>query len=805
LKVPLVDMLSIRPMGANMYFNHHFIGKAVASALRAALAASGAVLLIFSGTQTLSAAETRSYVVSWFHFAPYNTAADCPDGVNPKADKIFLRVLNELGKTPEEIKKAMDDDWVNHMNMMAGQRGKIDGKWVDVYVNPTSVPDPHIKTGQGHVGLGFNLDGKDSPDNYVDPQTGEHGVDNEFFRVVACTDTQQGTLNARPVHSSIVWDALRDQMPAWLIEISGIDDIQNDNDVEVKISRAIEPITRNAEGLPQADMTFRVDPNPRSISTVHGHIKNGLLTTDKFDFNMIGDPYVMPEYHGRDTRLRLQLAGDNSGKGILGAYFPWKDLYQAWAFGGAVNESNLSMDLPGLYYALRRMADGYPDPKTGQNTMISTSYVVEVVPAFIKHVDEASLIAASRVLPMASTAPLLSPPGVTFKSVKLGQTKDPLTRGAEASLVFADDKGMPLYASDKNMLDKSACVGDCTKTWLPFLAPNDAKPVGDWSIVKGGGGAKQWALRGKPLFTYAPDKPAPFVVGMAGVMLMGYGGAPDARGHGVDGSWHAQMVVPTDSSQPLPREIGIREVLDAPGIALVNSRGLSLYTFDAKKGSAQSLGPEWQPVMAPLTATAVPNFSIVKRRQGDLQWAYKGKPLYTYSGDRELNDANGKNVDDRVHIAVVARYFTPAEVQMRENERRGGILIEASTGKTLYARDRTFHNHTGGHNARGFTRGSPAVGVALGTTTCSDDACERDWKPLSAPTDARASGYWSVFDRKDGTKQWAYQGYALYTYEKEKPGETFQNDSFTVMINDDTHNLAPPIFGLGLYWREVSP
>jgi predicted lipoprotein with Yx(FWY)xxD motif len=761
--------------------------------VRGAVLASG-MLAAMLGPQWAVASETRGYVISWFHFAPNNTDADCPDGVNPRADQVYARIMTEWGKSPDEIKKVLaSDDWVNKMSANAGQRGKIDGKIVDVYMNPTSVPDPHIKTGRGHVGLGFNLDGKDSPDNYIDPETGEHGVDNEFFRVVACTDAQQGSPKARPTHPSIVWDMARDQMPAWLIEVSGIDNIENDDDVEVTISRALEPVTRNAEGSPQSDMTFRVDPNPRSISHAHGRIKNGLLTTDSFDFNMIGDPYVMAEYHGKASKLRLKLTpGPDSGKGILGGYFPWKDLYSAWAIGGAVNEANLSLDIPGLYYALRRMADGYPDPITGQNTRISTSYVVETVPAFVKHVDEQSLIAASPIEPPVDKGPLANPPGVTIKTVKVIDGNLDLTaRGADAQIVFADAKGMPLYASDS----KRACDAECLKSYTPFLADQAAKRTGEWSVIKGPRGFRQWSLRGKPIFIYSKDDPS------IPVKLASYSRATYAKGVGTDLAWHLMTVVPTQLD--LPREISVAEVLDAPGVALVNSSGLTMYAFDKGKSSAP-IGSEWHPVMAPAIAMRVRDFSIVKQPGDLLQWAYKGSPLFTFAGDREPNDANGKAADSRFQVAMVARYFTPSEVRVRENERRGGILVEAATGKTLYARDLTFHDHTGGHNARGFTRGAPVIGTMLNTLSCDAD-CQRDWKPLIASGDAQTSGYWSVFTRDDGTKQWAYQGYALYTFDHEKPGETFQHDSFTVMVNDDAQHRSPEQFGLGLYWRAVSP
>jgi hypothetical protein len=131
-------------------------------------------------------------------------------------------------------------------------------------------------------------------------------------------------------------------------------------------------------------MTFRVDPNPRMNNVARGKIKNGVLTTEAFDFYMIGDPFSLPEYELRDAKLRFKIAEDGSLQGLIGGYQPWDTIYWSFASGGSVNEANVSVDIPGIYYALKKMADAYPDPKSGQNTAISATYVIDAVPAFVE-------------------------------------------------------------------------------------------------------------------------------------------------------------------------------------------------------------------------------------------------------------------------------------------------------------------------------------------------------------------------------------------------------------------------------------
>jgi len=54
-----------------------------------------------------------------------------------------------------------------------------------------------------------------------------------------------------------------------------------------------------------------------------------------------------------------------------------------------------------------------------------------------------------------------------------------------------------------------------------------------------------------------------------------------------------------------------------------------------------------------------------------------------------------------------------------------------------------------------------------GKSTCYDK-CAANWPPFKAETGAKAEGDWTVIDRTDGTKMWAYDGKPLYTFVKDK-------------------------------------
>jgi predicted lipoprotein with Yx(FWY)xxD motif len=91
--------------------------------------------------------------------------------------------------------------------------------------------------------------------------------------------------------------------------------------------------------------------------------------------------------------------------------------------------------------------------------------------------------------------------GVTVKTTSLGPT-------------LVDAKGMTLYTwGNDSIPGKSACNGQCAANWIPLAADASAAPAGDWTIITRDDGTKQWAYKGKPLYTYKSDSNAGDVTG----------------------------------------------------------------------------------------------------------------------------------------------------------------------------------------------------------------------------------------------------------------------------------------------------
>ena len=60
-------------------------------------------------------------------------------------------------------------------------------------------------------------------------------------------------------------------------------------------------------------------------------------------------------------------------------------------------------------------------------------------------------------------------------------------------------------AGDAAGSGKSVCNGPCATNWPPLAAGAGAAGSGDWTVVTRDDGARQWAYKGKPLYTFARD------------------------------------------------------------------------------------------------------------------------------------------------------------------------------------------------------------------------------------------------------------------------------------------------------------
>jgi len=90
------------------------------------------------------------------------------------------------------------------------------------------------------------------------------------------------------------------------------------------------------------------------------------------------------------------------------------------------------------------------------------------------------------------------------------------------------------------------------------------------------------------------------------------------------------------------------------GKAWVDPNGMTLYTYEKDTKTTSNCNGqcavEWPPLMATATDKAMGQWSIVKRDDGSLQWAYGGHPFYTFVDDKKPGDVTGDGKDG-FHLA----------------------------------------------------------------------------------------------------------------------------------------------------------
>ena len=91
---------------------------------------------------------------------------------------------------------------------------------------------------------------------------------------------------------------------------------------------------------------------------------------------------------------------------------------------------------------------------------------------------------------------------------------------ATGAILTAPD-GKSLYTFDKDAPGTSNCAGDCVVNWPILAAAATDKAEGDYTIIDRADGARQWAYKGLPLYTFFKDA-----------------AAGDTLGDGVKGVWH---------------------------------------------------------------------------------------------------------------------------------------------------------------------------------------------------------------------------------------------------------------------------
>jgi hypothetical protein len=363
------------------------------------------ITIAFQGTvmaQQLSrpAKWTKTYVVEWNEPAMYYGAGtgvidpgtDCPQGTNPEID--WVKVLVDAGYTLEEARWLRNPanptrSPVHGQNQMAF-RGK---DRANVYVNPTSTPDPGLAGVTGTIGEGINLDG-DEKTGFNSP-TGEKGIDNNFYKCLGCWKTYRGP---RRLSSGALQfnDSMRNGAWTMVIVVAGEGpDPMNDDKVMVGFYMSGDKMVKDGNGGIARDYTFRIAPHAKYEGILPARTVNGKIVSTVPADIMLRDPAYNRDLELLRAQLSLEMKPDGSLTGYVGGYRPWEPVYKGWVNArGTVIEVLTWVQLPAVYYALRRNADYSPTGPDGDKTHISFALRIEALPAFVMTPDAGKEVAS---------------------------------------------------------------------------------------------------------------------------------------------------------------------------------------------------------------------------------------------------------------------------------------------------------------------------------------------------------------------------------------------------------------------------
>lgn len=340
--------------------------------------------------------KTIGFLVSKFVHAFYSSpmSEDCPLGLaeKPEADAILAK-LSSAERVRIRRKENQGDLYEVLHNRGPGGMNPC--------LHPSSVPDPGMRTIRGRIAYGLDLDGDRgnvsanscNQQDFFSPQ-GEPGIDHQYYRVLGCTyglRSQEGDGGALGNLAATYSRLYVESGHAILIELTGVDDLVNDDDVGVGIYMSKGGIDKGAGNAPLPYTSMTVDSDPYWQSRTRGRIENSVLITEPIEVHLkdfILRPPGLTVY--KQARLKLTLDPENgTAKGLLGAYHDLESVYQNVMSEPGEQVNGFSCEA--VYYAMKRYADGLPDPRTGECTAVSAAYHIEAIPAMVIHEPAESL------------------------------------------------------------------------------------------------------------------------------------------------------------------------------------------------------------------------------------------------------------------------------------------------------------------------------------------------------------------------------------------------------------------------------
>lgn len=87
---------------------------------------------------------------------------------------------------------------------------------------------------------------------------------------------------------------------------------------------------------------------------------------------------------------------------------------------------------------------------------------------------------------------------------------------------------------------------------------------------------------------------------------------------------------------------------------VMDAKGMTLYIFDKDAGGVSACyadcAAKWPPYLGAADAKLTEGWTLVDRTDGTRQWAYDGKPMYYFAGDKAKGDMAGDGMGGMWHV-----------------------------------------------------------------------------------------------------------------------------------------------------------
>ena len=361
-----------------------------------------------SAAQQTAPGQSMGFVMTMWNTAMHETPFmdECPQGPTPGNYELW-----EASISPEK-RRSYPEVLGTQMRWLTfrGRKGE------DVCEQPMSIQDPPLTIVEGKYSYGIDLDG--NSDGTATPKScahrtftgmnGEAGVDNQMYRLLGCIQAWRSTGHLETNANS---QRRTGGLGMILVEITGVDDIRNDDDVKVTFYRGIGSFNLDSKNnvLPFGSYDIDIENGkPRYDDTVDGRISNGVLTTQPADVRLpLYGNYQYLNQLIRDMRLELNTTeSEKPAKGMVYGYYGVEQFYD-YVRGLLANfPMRHKYSSPAIYVAAHELADGHPDPVTGKCTTFSSAFKFEAVRAFINHPPKVDAVnEAGRKTSLAANRP----------------------------------------------------------------------------------------------------------------------------------------------------------------------------------------------------------------------------------------------------------------------------------------------------------------------------------------------------------------------------------------------------------------